>query len=80
MSSCLKWLNNHDSKVVFMTAWKSSNGIHISSLATKLAFKPLVEINEYWRNDSIKSNYCCPECGYPPCHCDAVIYIKHFDQ
>ena len=77
MKACLNWLKEHESRAILMTGWKSAKGVHIGGLAMRLAFEPLFEVEDYWLEDSVKNGYHCPECGAPPCHCSAVIYIKH---
>lgn len=64
-------------KIVVMTGWKSSKGIHIGGLAKIAKFDELFEVPNYWYDDSIKNNYKCPECGNPPCKCSAVLFLKH---
>ncbi len=63
-------------KSIFRISWKSSNGTHIESILKKNYFKKVIEIPDYWKEDSIKKAYKCAVCGNPPCRCSAVIYIK----
>ncbi len=75
-SECLGSLDDIDSGVTILTAWKSRKGIHITSIARKFGFRRIFEIPGYWKEDSIKRGYKCPSCGYPPCICSAVIYVR----
>ncbi len=60
--------------------WKRSSDIPMEKISTKLGMKQLVEIKNYWKEDSLKSDYDCPECRKPPCTCSAVIYIKKTEK
>lgn len=62
--------------MVLMTGWKSKLGTNIESIAIKYGFEEIIELKEYWKEDSIKYNYTCPVCSNP-CECSAVMYVKH---
>lgn len=74
---CIKELKRMGLNVLVMTGWKSEKGIHIGSIAKNHGFVPILEVQDFWKEDSIKSGYSCPSCGKPPCRCSAVVYIKH---
>lgn len=76
-SSCISRLENLNLNNFVMTGWKSYEGVNINSLAKKFGFKEILEIPEFWYEDSKIKSYCCPSCGEPPCRCSAVIYMKH---
>lgn len=71
----LNELNKKD-YIILMTGWKSKNGININGIAKKFGFDEILEIKDFWKEDSIENNYDCPVCSNP-CLCSAVIYVKH---
>lgn len=77
ISHCIKELENKGLNILLMTGWKSKKGIHIGSIAEKHGFEKLIEISDFWKEDSIKNQYFCQSCGNPPCKCTAVVYIRH---
>ncbi len=58
----------------FTVAWKSRLGTNLHGVLSQLNFEQLIELPNYWKEDSIKENFTCPVCGNPPCLCSAVIY------
>lgn len=77
LGDCIEKLKNSGSKTLLMNGWKSENGIHIGSLAKKYGFKEILEIKNFWYEDSKIHRYKCPSCGEPPCKCGAVIFVNH---
>jgi ribosomal protein S18 acetylase RimI-like enzyme len=77
LSECASQLQNMGLNVLVMTGWKSEKGVHIGSLAKKLGFEEMLEIENFWYEDSKANGYRCPSCGEPPCECSAVVFIKH---
>jgi len=67
---------NKDNNIILMTGWKSKKGINIDGIAKRLGFVKILEVKEYWKEDSIKNKYDCPICKNP-CLCSAIIYLKH---
>lgn len=65
--------------MVIMTGWKSSEGLNINNIANKFGFEKILEVEEYWKEDSIKNQYDCPVCKNP-CLCSAIVYVKHFNS
>jgi ribosomal protein S18 acetylase RimI-like enzyme len=76
MRACLERLLNRGAAFFMMTAWKSKNGIHLGSIAEKQGFRNRCEIEEFWKEDSLKHQYSCTVCHSPPCCCTAVIYTR----
>lgn len=74
---CIHQLEARGLNVLVMTGWKSNEGIHIGSIADKHGFEKLLEVADFWKEDSLNKGYSCPSCGEPPCHCSAVVYIRH---
>ncbi len=77
LSTCVTKLRKMGLNVLVMTGWKSEKGVHIGSLAKKLGFEEILEIENFWYEDSKANGYRCPSCGEPPCECSAVVFIKH---
>jgi len=77
MQSCINDFELHFIKEIFCIAWKAGENTNLHHILTKLGFEKNKEILNYWKKDSLKKNYACPECGNPPCLCAAVIYRKN---
>jgi len=60
-----------------MPAWlkKNDDVPAIYKAADRVFFKPLYQINDYWKERSIKESWLCIDCG-TPCCCSAVIYSR----
>ena len=56
--------------------WKKDNEIPMEKISRELGMTELVEIKDYWKEDSMKSGFHCPECGNPPCNCSAVFFVR----
>lgn len=63
--------------IVVMLGWSASDGVHIAGIARAMGFAEKATIPEYWRDDSLSKGYRCPVCGDPPCHCSAILYVRH---
>ncbi len=61
-------------RTICTVAWKSIQGTNLKGVLKNLKFDELVELKEYWKEDSVKNGFDCPVCGKPPCVCSAVIY------
>jgi ribosomal protein S18 acetylase RimI-like enzyme len=58
--------------------WKGKGTVaHIDGLVRKAGFQAVHEFADYWKEDSLKKGYKCPVCGDPPCHCSAVLFVRH---
>jgi len=60
--------------------WKRKKDIPMAVISVNLGMKQFAELKNYWKEESLKSNYYCPECGKPPCKCSAVLYIKKSEE
>ncbi|MEQ9064314.1 MAG: GNAT family N-acetyltransferase [Vicingaceae bacterium] len=56
--------------------WKRKSLNAFEQIMLKLGGKKILEIKGFWKDDSLKKGYKCPECGEPPCNCKAVVYYK----
>ena len=65
--------------IIFMIGWKSIKGINIEGIAKRNGFDAIMEIEEFWKEDSIKNQYDCPICKNP-CVCSAIIYVRHLNN
>ena len=72
----IKEFSKREINTIWSTAWRSSKGVNIGGILGKSGFQILKEIPDYWKEDSIKRGYHCPDCGPPPCKCSAVVYGK----
>lgn len=57
-------------------AWRSDKGLNIGGILTRADFRPILELPEYWREDSLENDYKCPVCGEPPCQCSGVLFVS----
>lgn len=76
MKDMLNEFKKREIQDIFSLAWKSKIGTNSKGLLEKLGFNNIMEIQEYWKDDSLEKNYNCPVCGRPPCLCAGVIYFK----
>ena len=77
MKHCINLLEDNGCQVILMTAWRSQDGVHINHIAEKFGFEKIIELSEFWKEDSLRHGYQCPCCGEPPCICTAVVYQRH---
>ena len=61
-------------------AWKNKKGVNMERIFEKNGFSKIKTIEKYWSEESIENNYCCPECGNPPCNCSSIIYFKKIND
>jgi len=73
----LQYFDNQNISLAVMLGWAASDGVHIAGIARALGFTEKATIPEYWHDDSLSKGYQCPVCGNPPCHCSAVLYVRH---
>ncbi|MBI1836324.1 MAG: hypothetical protein HYR91_03565 [Flavobacteriia bacterium] len=76
LNDSLKLIGNHQIGFIFGFAWKSKNSINAKRILERNNFKEILEIKNFWNDESIRENYSCPDCGNPPCVCSAVIFMK----
>ena len=61
---------------VISTAWKHAGKINIGNVLARSGYRAVLEIPDYWYEDSVKKGFSCPQCGNP-CHCACVIFEKY---
>lgn len=74
IDECHQRLLKSNVQSVCSVAWKYGGRANIGGILGSLGFIEYIEIENYWRDDSLKNGYTCPICGKPPCMCSAVIY------
>lgn len=62
-------------KKIYCPAWKHSDVINIAKLLDTLGFNSLIELKNYWFEESLGIDKFCPACN-TPCFCSLVIYCK----
>lgn len=67
---------NYNADLYLSLIWKRKTHVPMLHIITKLGFKPLCEIANYWNKSSLTKFYHCPECGKPPCTCSLIIMYK----
>ena len=81
IKECLNNLVTLGAETFICIAWKSSAGVHIGEVLSRLGFREWITIDKFWADESISQKYSCPVCGNPPCNCSAVIYkCSDFDK
>ncbi len=60
---------------VCSVAWKNGNNINVDGVFSSIGLQKYIEVDDYWKEDSINKKYSCPQCGEPPCNCSAIIYF-----
>lgn len=59
-------------------SWISNRPDSSQGMFEKLGFENMLNIPNYWTQDSIEKGYSCPNCGNP-CHCTASFYLRKAD-
>lgn len=72
-SACLEGLRGQGCGAVLAVSWVHEGDTSHGVLAAA-GFEQLVEIERYWRSDSIDRDYDCPTCGNP-CACNAILMM-----
>ena len=81
IKECLNNLVTLGAETLICIAWKSSAGVKIGGVLSKLGFREWITLDKFWAEESISQNFSCPVCGNPPCNCSAVIYsCSDFDK
>jgi ribosomal protein S18 acetylase RimI-like enzyme len=63
-------------KLIASELWKSPSGVvNAGKLFEKNQFKKVLEIKEYWKQESLREGFDCIACGFP-CTCSAIIYVR----
>lgn len=76
VARCIQELRNKGVSVLVATAWHSTKGINAESIMHNEGFQRILDVPDFWRDDSIRNNYSCPVCGAPPCVCSAAVYVR----
>lgn len=69
-------LETNGATVICSVGWRSKKGVNIGGILKNHKFKEVLEVPDYWKEDSLAKKYKCVDCGAPPCHCSAVIFLK----
>lgn len=77
---CLDWLKNKGCDLVLGVSWISGLSHTSNRVFQKIGFKPIKEVKEFYKNDSIKHPFNCPGCKTQPCTCSATLYEYHFKE
>lgn len=59
--------------------WTDSAGCHIEGTLKALCFKDVVELPNYWFEDSKLKDYACATCGQP-CKCSAKVFVSESES
>ena len=61
---------------IISTAWKHAGKINIGNVLERSGYHFVLEVPDYWYEDSVQKGFSCPQCGNP-CHCACVIFEKY---
>jgi ribosomal protein S18 acetylase RimI-like enzyme len=76
IKTSLDYYSSNNIENIYVEAWKTSTGqINIGNIMDRHNFKQIFEIENYWKDDSLKYGFDCSFCGFP-CVCSAIIYCK----
>jgi len=76
IEDCYNELRKRQVQSMCSVAWSNNEKINVHSILSALGFRKLIEIPNYWSEDSLENGYMCPACGMPPCRCSAIIYTQ----
>ena len=62
--------------IVYTIGWIKNGKAAISGIMDRMGFEKVKELNDYWKEESLKQGYCCSACGEPPCNCSAALFVK----
>ena len=77
VTQCISLLKKQNVYSFYTLSWKSEKKDNSEKLFLKLGFTKLLEVPNYWKQDSLQNNYRCINCGNPPCTCSAILFVKH---
>ena len=74
--SCVEEFRRRGVRAVCSIAWKRGAKVNIRGVLERQGFLSFAEVPDYWREESMRDGFDCPECGTPPCQCSAVLYSQ----
>lgn len=75
IKEAIERLKDMSCELILAVAWASGKPGSSPKILEKLSFKNILGVEEYWKEDSLKEGYSCPNCGKPPCRCKALFYL-----
>jgi GNAT superfamily N-acetyltransferase len=78
VGQALAWARERSATAAISFGWKSSQGCHIDGVMKTAGFHSVSEIPDFWKEDSRRKKYSCPECG-SVCECAAVVFKRTID-
>lgn len=76
MKEVEKEISQSNVRAVCSVLWKNGESVNAHGIISSIGLKKHVEIEEYWKQDSIEQQFTCSCCGEPPCLCSALLYFK----
>lgn len=68
-------LKKRGAQQVISLGWKTDT-VHIGKVLEGCGFKVRHTFSAFWKEESLDKGYDCPQCGAPPCECDAVLFSR----
>jgi ribosomal protein S18 acetylase RimI-like enzyme len=72
----LDHLKGAGATAVLAVSWESGTRDSSAGMLEAVGFRPVARVEEFWKEDSLRSGYCCPRCGNP-CRCAGILYLTH---
>jgi GNAT superfamily N-acetyltransferase len=71
----ISWSEQRGATAMLTVAWTPPEGCHLLGIMKAEKFDAVMQIDNYWTEDSKQKRYDCPVCG-PVCVCSATIFRK----
>jgi GNAT superfamily N-acetyltransferase len=72
----MDWLVSQGCDVLLGISWVSGQSHTSHRVFEKRGFKAISQIDDFFKDSSLKQNLICPVCGTPPCLCPGILYLK----
>lgn len=73
----LSWqLKEAGAKRLLATAWHHDGHTPLAGVLRRQGFTSILQVDNFWRQDSLLRGYRCQACGTPPCGCSAEIFVR----
>jgi len=73
-----EWCASRRATAMLTFAWSSPEGCHLAGVLGATQFERVLEIENFWTEDSKQKRYTCPTCG-PVCSCSVVVFTRSLD-
>jgi ribosomal protein S18 acetylase RimI-like enzyme len=74
----LDHLKQAGATAVLAVSWESGTRDSSAGMLEAVGFRRVARIEDFWKEDSLRLGYRCPQCGNP-CRCAGILYLKGVD-